>query len=304
MPVSHRLRRWTVPALLVFCVVVVGFWEIMARRSAAPFRPFDLTAEDFAGFHPRWDGWSVRLVPVSTNDPAEPNIVALAVERADRAYLVRLVHGYNMPMCMKVKGYEATEIGDRRPETIDHRPETAESRTGRAAGDPPDATRGYGPESMVHGPRSKVSTQSWRLTSSIGDCTLWATTMLSAGDMAATEVRTDSMKFPRVDGAEDPNWVPRGVTWGSLRHPVAGLRRYLRSRWNSSRRDLLTFLRWRQPAWASEELLTFVSRTVEPPVTAATEAARLAELEAVHVRLQADLAAWWGQAQENSDRRP
>jgi hypothetical protein len=106
-------------------------------------------------------------------------------------------------------------------------------------------------------------------------------------------VRVDAMKFPRVDGPEDPNWIPRGVTWRSLRHPVAGLRRYLRSRWNSSRQDWLTFLRWRQPAWASEELLTFVSRTVEPSVTPATEAVTLAELQAVHARLHAELAAWW-----------
>ena len=83
------------------------------------------------GFRPAWDGWRLEPVAVSTNDPAEPNICAVRLRGRDRTLLARLVHGYNMPMCMKMKDY-TTELvaergigaGGREPETLDHGPQT------------------------------------------------------------------------------------------------------------------------------------------------------------------------------------
>jgi hypothetical protein len=248
-------------------VLLVAFWVVMARHSARPFKPFDLTAADFESFNPSVPGLEVRKVPITTNDPVAPNIVVLDVRSArDEAWghlAVRLVHGYNMPMCMKIKGYTVAPLQD--------------SRSANAAS-------GAG--------RRPVGCQVFRVTSSLGESSIWVTTMVRAGDFRPTAVDIGSMAFPRVDIPDDPRWVPRGLNLEDLRHPVVAFKRWARSRWNASRTDLWTFLRLKQPAWASEELLSFVTLSVAPAVTPATEAATVAKALALHEASLSAFRAW------------
>lgn len=103
-----------VAAVLIACLLVVGFWEGMAIWSRRPWEPFSLTAADFDDFAPSSGQWEIRRVPVSS-DPVEPNILAFAmVPRSGTSgvpVLARLVHGYNMRDCMRIKGYKVELIG-------------------------------------------------------------------------------------------------------------------------------------------------------------------------------------------------
>lgn len=250
-------RQWAVPLLLAACVAIVAFWEIMAARSRRPFMPFEMGVEDFRGFAPSSPLWSVRPLSIPP-DPVEPNIVAYEVRRVPgeaggrsaAPVLVRLVHGYNMCDCMRIKGYRVELI-----ETVGRRDEPA---SGRA-------------------PFRQV----WRLTSSTAEVSIWITGMIRAGDFGETDVDVRSLAFPRIGIPDDPSWLPRGITWSSLRHPIRNARLALRAKWNSSRCDLATFLGLRQPAWADDELLTLVAtgegasvkREDEPRVTESVLAA-------------------------------
>lgn len=238
-------------------MLLVAFWLVAGRYSAKPFKAFELTADDFKGFSPTVAGISLKEVPVTVRDEAEPNIMAYVGEPAGSPVVLglRLVHGYNMPMCMKIKGYTVT------PKMSDTLP------------------RG-------------VPMQLWQVVSSAGDTSIWVTTMIRSGDFSATQVDVCSMAFPRVDIPDDPNWVPRGLGWADLKHPVESLRKYFRARWNASRTDLLTFLRLRQPAWANEELLTYVTRSMVVPVTPGNEAMVLEQVVAGHAALLKELQRW------------
>jgi hypothetical protein len=258
--VRPRWREWLVPGILLLCVILVGAWELMSSVSRRPFGPFDLTAADFRGFQPVLKGWSSRIVPVSTNDPAEPNIVAMEVRGAGRTTFVRLVHGYNMPTCMQLKSYRVALIPDGSPVL---------------------------PRRMLRDP-----VQVWRVTAPGGEVSIWATTILKAGDFSALNEDIRSMAFPRIDGPEDPRWIPRGITRETLRHPLVSLRAWFGARWNSSRTDWLTFLRLRQPAWASEERLSFVVKSAAPEVTPQNESATIRDVLAVHRATLAAFQQW------------
>ena len=252
------MRRILVPGLLVVCTLVLAFWIVAARQHAQPFKPFALTHQDFAGYCPAIEGASVTSLVVSATDPAEPNIAAFGVEwrpgEVPSRLGIRLVHGYNMPMCMKIKGY-----------------------TVEPAGPLPD---------------SPLPIQVWRVTSGTGETSIWITTMIRAQDFAVTREPVTSMAFPRVDIPDDPNWVPRGFTLDDLTHPVQAFRTWFRTRWNASRTDWRTFLRLRQPAWASEELLTYVSRSLLPAVTPANEAEVIRQVAAGHATMLEELQKW------------
>jgi hypothetical protein len=312
------MKRHLLPFLLVACTLIVALWLVLARQSGQPFKPFDLSASDFAGFQPSLPDWEVRSIPVSTNDPAEPNIAAYVVERGKReagsgeraaangireerpannhqpstmnhepfplTAVIRLVHGYNMPMCMKIKGYTVEAISDRRLQTSDQRPRMADP----LFSDTDTPTRRYA-DTLSSSP---LPLQGWRVTSSGGDVSIWVTTMIRAGDFAPTSVDICSMAFPRVDLPDDPRWVPRGFTWADARHPVKSLRQWGRNRWNASRTDLLTFLRLRQPAWASEELLTYVTCSVAPEVKGGNENDILRGVVGVHAQMLGALQGW------------
>jgi hypothetical protein len=69
---------------------------------------------------------------------------------------------------------------------------------------------------------------------------------------------------------------------------------YLRSKWNASRSDLLTFLRLRQPAWASDVMLTLVSEYRGEPLAGDAESAAVAHVLEVHRLFHALLRAHGG----------
>ena len=99
--------------------------------------------------------------------------------------------------------------------------------------------------------------------------------MLSASDFGETDIDIRSMAFPRIGIPDSPDWLPHGVTVSGLKHPLTNLRLFFRSEWNGARSDLATFLRLKQPAWPSRELLTLVA--VSPTVTSGEDEGRLEE---------------------------
>ncbi len=226
---KERRERW-VAAVLLLCTALVAFWQVTARLASRPIDALRVGAADFDGFRPTAPPWAIRRVHVKST-PVEPTILAYearygtTTDPLRRApVLVRLVHGYNMVDCMRIKQYRVDLLADRRHD------------------------RGGG-----------MPLQIWRITSADGHRSLWVTSMLRAVDFTATGTDTRDMAFPRVGTPDDPAWAPSGLKWASFRNPVRNSRYFLRSKWNASRSDLLTFLRLRQPVWASDVLLTMVS---------------------------------------------
>lgn len=236
-------RRRGTAIVIILSLVIVAVWEFMAVLSRRPYKPFDVRADAFAGIEWSQPGWTIQALPVA-DDPVEPNILILLLSRTDNnriPVIVRLVHGYNLVDCMRIKGYTARLLAD-----------TRDSQS---------------PVSRPPSPFSSLPAypaQVWEFASPGGDQTLWVSSMLQSGDFSMTGVDTRDLEFPRVGIPDHPGWSPRGLSRESLRHPVSSLRLYLRARWNSSRSDLLTFLGLRQPAWASEELLTLVALQSAP----------------------------------------
>lgn len=251
-------RQTLVACLLVLCVVLVGFWEIMSTRSGRPFDPFELTNKDFEGYMPQSENWQIRSVPVSTT-AIEPNIAAFRLQRTrpgSPSISVRLVHGYNMCDCMRIKGYDVELIADNR--------ENGE----------------------------EIRSQIWRLTTGTGDTSVWTTSMLRAGDFEATGTDIRSMAFPRIGIPDDPSWMPRGLTLKSLRHPVRNFRNLLRAKWNNSRRDILTFLGLKRPAWASDDMLTLVTAFGGLSAGAVNERQAISQAASAHSFMLAQLQLW------------
>lgn len=272
------MKKFFIPGLLVGCMLLVAFWLVAGRVSAKPFRAFDLTANDFAGFSPKIAGMTLRTLPVSVRDEAEPNVAAYLAEceGSPVGLSFRLVHGYNMPMCMKIKGYRVEEVARLLGSQADKGGITSNSTTQQLS------------NSLSRG----LPVQVWRVISSIGDTSIWVTTMIRSSDFTATTVDICSMAFPRVDIPDDPNWVPQGFHWADLKHPYKAFRLYMRARWNASRTDLLTFLRLRQPAWANEELLSYVSRSTSFPVSRDNEAMVIRRVLAGHAAMLKELQRW------------
>jgi hypothetical protein len=287
---AMRHRGRAVPILLLICVALVVFWEVMAYWSKRPYRPFGRTARDFASFRPAPASWEVESLPIAF-DPIEPNILAYLVKRAaeaatntslaaDASVLVRLVHGYNMRDCLRIKGFRVDLVADLRHGVI----------SGQAS-----------PPSELSRLPMAIQAQIWRVSSSAGTVTLCVTSVLNE-DLLATDFDTRSMAFPRVGTPDEVGWVARGVTMASLRHPVAGLKRAIRSQWNSSRRSVTAFLRLKQPAWASDSLFSLVSAWRGPSVTSADEERVAAHLLSVHAAMASELRAW--RERERSDGNP
>jgi len=277
---GHGRSERALALALIACVGLVAFWEFMANRSRRPLQPFQLTAEDFAGFAPRSEVWNIRAAPVSKS-PIEPTILIYEMMRKTIEPVmaltrpvpisVRLVHGYNMPDCMRIRRYEVELVQDTRT-----------------------------PAGVVPNRRQL---QVWRMKSPSQDVSLSVTTMLLAGDLSETSVDTRSMPFPRIGIPDDPNWVPRGFTLDMLKHPVRNFLLLMRSRWNSARCDLATFLRLRQPAWACEDLLTLVAMSHGPSVAPEEEAAVIEELIAAQTVILRELQSWRKKSISESEQR-
>ena len=287
-PISRKIRRKeaVIAILLVTCVAIVGFWEIVAGRNRKGFEPFQLTAEDFIGFDPVLKDWSIRTLEVRS-DAVEPNILAyrlepknLGVAGMNRPVLVRLVHGYNMCDCMRIKGYDAELVNDTRQVG------SGEGKEGGPA---------------VDEPASQL--QTWKLTSSIGDVSIWVTSMIRTYDLTETSVDVRSMAFPRVNVPDAQGWFPRGFTWSSLRHPVRNTKLFLRAKWNTSRCDWLTFLGLRKPAWASEDVLTLVASSLGRSVPPELTGDAVTDVQRAHAEIYRQLLDWQASRPELRDGR-
>jgi len=281
------MKKYLVPGLLATCTLLVAFWIVASQRNARPFKPFNLTYTDFKGYCPALEGAVVRPISVTTHDPAEPNIASFGVQRGtgtESALLgVRLVHGYNMPMCMKIKGYTVEPLFAGVVELLSGR-----VVEGGKEGNSTHLTT----QQLNNSPHISMPGQIWRVTSGSGEVGIWVTTMIHSEDFSVTQEDVTSMAFPRVDVPDDPNWTPRGLTSQDLKHPLQSLHLWFRARWNGSRTDPLTFLRLRQPAWASEELLTYVSRSLPPSVTREREPEVIRQVIATHTAMLKELQTW------------
>jgi hypothetical protein len=283
---KHQKLEVAVAIVLVLCVGLVAAWMIAAKLAARPFDELRLKAEDFEGFSPRSDMWSIRLIHVKAS-PTEPTVIAYLLKRPDHRlptsdlrpptsgpFLVRIVHGYNMVDCMRIKQYDVELMAD---------------------------TRGPTPISAFPFQLSDLPVQMWRLTSSVGDRSVWITTMLRTADFAATSVDTRDMAFPRVGTPDDPSWAPTGLKWSSFRHPIRNARNALRARWNASRCDIWTFLRLRQPAWASDEMLTLVTEYRGPSVEDGQEEAVAEIALQAHAFMLREFQGFWGKRGKQND---
>ena len=217
--------------LLLTCVLLVSFWQIMAWRANRGLDAFRITADLFEEFEPAIDGYVLTKALVQP-DPLQPNIISYRAKpssgqgSASRAVLIRLAHGYNMVDCMRIKHFEVASLA------IEN--------------------RAY--------PR-----EAWKLTSAIDDQSIWVTSMHNSETFGPLEISTKSMAFPKIGTPDDPGWNPSGIGVKSLRRPIHNLKRALRAKWNNARCDLLTFLQLRRPVYASDEVLTLVSTVTVPP---------------------------------------
>jgi hypothetical protein len=268
--VKSKKRERIVAILLILCITLVAGWEIASKMAAQPFDELRLKPEDFSGFTPASTGWSIRLVHLRSS-PTEPTVIAYILTPVSSfgpsvlkvslsPILVRIVHGYNMVDCMRIKQYKVDLLADTR------------SKSSNA---------------------SVLPYQLWRLTSSIAEQRVWSTSMLRTADFSATAVDTRDMAFPRIGNPDDPSWAPTGLKWSSFRHPIRNLRSSIRAKWNASRCDIWTFLRLRQPAWASDEMLTMVSEyRGEPLATEEEQVAAKLVLEAHSLMLMQFQKFW------------
>jgi hypothetical protein len=244
--------------LLILCLVGIGLWLILAEHSRTPWEPFRHTAADFEGFHLPAGDWFWRVVAVGNDDPTAPNLVAWTGTPRDGAVtkvLVRLVHGYNMPMCMRIKGYRVELVRDERD----------------AAGE-----------------REQI----WRLVSDLNESFIWITRMVRAEDLTDTGHDIRELAFPRVGIPDDPHWVPQGLTWESFRNPWTNLRLSLRARWNGSRSDWRTFFKLRKPAWVSDEEFTLVATGVGR-VTPEEEEREIAQIQSAQNEFLRAIRTYW-----------
>jgi len=315
-------QKWFVPAILVVCVLIVGFWEIMANITRNPFRQFDLTAEYFKGFSPSTNGWIFQPVPINSSS-SEPNILMFKVvpsfnlhsnshilTKSTTPILVRLVHGYNMPDCMRIKGYKVELIEDNRRRGIEdgrieaqmtvdkhecknqeNGSQNAETRIQKTKKNVSNSESGT-QNSELQARNADLFYQIWRLTSGSGDVSIWITSMIRSGDFILTDMDVRSMPFPRIGVPDDPRWFPRGFSWSSLRHPVKELMLFMRAKWNASRCDIATFLRLKTPEWVSGEYLTLVSTYEGPSVMPQEENVVVMQVASAHGIMLAELHEW------------
>jgi hypothetical protein len=116
--------------------------------------------------------------------------------------------------------------------------------------------------------------------------------MLRAPDFGMTDIEITEMAFPRLAAGEGRDWSGKGITLKSLRHPIRNFRKVLRKKWSDARCDPLVFLRLKQGAWASGEVLSLVAASQCGPVKPEDEeAVTAAALEALSF-MQSELRAF------------
>jgi hypothetical protein len=265
MPERPGARRsGCVGWLLVGCVLLVIGWELMIAHNRSVQTTFTLTRSAIGRFLPVCPGWQVVEIPIQ-EDPQEPNIISFRMDPRGGANgnspaptVSRLVHGYNMHDCMVEKGYRVALLQ-----------ETLRSRD------------------------SNNWVQVWRLTSDIGDSSIWVTSMLRPQDFKMTDLDVRSMPFPKISPLDDRSYSPTGLSWRSLRNPVQNLKRFFHRKWSDARGDWLTLLGLKPAAGASGEVLTLVTAwkgALSPSTNQQVEVTAMV-LDA-HGKVQRELVRW------------
>ena len=260
-----KLKERLAGGVLLGALMLTLVWLILYARARRAWEPFELTSRDFKSFTLSIEGMQTRAIPVRES-PNEPNIVGYhCVAHRGDAY-VRLVHGYSMVDCMRIKGYEVALLQDTRAAM-------AEGGAGDASGWP-------------------AGLQVWRLKAPGGERSVWVTSILDAETFAATPVDVRAMLFPKVGVPDAVGYSPKGLTLDSLGDPIGNFRTFVQAEWNKSRQDVWTFLKLKQPAWASRRMLTLVSRSGVGDVSPRLQGETLQRVVRVHVAAARQLHAW------------
>ena len=300
----NTLKQYFMPAFMVFCTLLLALWLVLSRANQSPRALFDLTPVDLATFRPALEGWTVNAQPIIRDDLIDANLAAYSVvrdaysqatsneqPRTASRFVVRLVHGYNMPMCMKLKYYTVEKIQDNRIHAVsDPKLQSAFRMVQNGQLNPSTGLRASN-LAIQQLSTLELPMQLWRLTSSAGTVSIWVTTMIRSGDFSPTSEDICSMAFPRVDIPDDPNWVPRGMGKDELKHPVVAFRRWYHSRWNGARWNVWTFLRLSPPVGASNELLSYVTRVEDLPSDGPKDSDMKNLLE-IHAAVLTKLQVW------------
>jgi hypothetical protein len=282
----HFSRDHLTSVLISGCTLLAALWLVAAHFNRGFKQAYDLTFDDFADFQPALEGCTIEKLPRASPDATDANIVAFilasppsALSGLDRQgsqqgsmpdprspntthnlpsrFLVRLVHGYSMPMCMKRKSYTVEKIQDHEVRsTTDPKLLSAFKMAGNS-GSP--ITDNGATEAPRIPPSYPFPVQLWRLTSSVGDVAYWVTTMIRSGDFEPTKEDICSMRYPVVNYPDDPNWTPRGLSLETLKNPRDAFWCWFNSRWDGSGWDVLTFLGLRPGAAGSAELLSYMT---------------------------------------------
>ena len=279
----HFSRDHLTSALISGCTLLTALWLVAAHYNRGFKKAYDLTFDDFADFQPALEGCAIEKLPRASPDATDANIVAFvlvsspsALSGLDRQgsqqgsmpdprspntthnlpsrFLVRLVHGYSMPMCMKRKSYTVEKIQDHEVRSTTDPKLLSAFKMAGGGGSYPLPLGSY-----------PFPVQLWRLTSSVGDVAYWVTTMIRSGDFEPTKEDICSMRYPVVNYPDDPNWTPRGLSMETLKNPRDAFWCWFNSRWDGSGWDVLTFLGLRPGAAGSAELLSYMTIVnVEP----------------------------------------
>lgn len=302
--------------ILITCLLVVIFWQVMAGLGRRPFDPFKLTGEDFKGFMPVFADYSVSpaLVRYSNTDPNimafEMKVKSLTSRQVDKLTswednnnssanskpvnlqtcqpvnsMIRLVHGYNMVDCMRLKGYTVEEVASRPVnQSQEARFRTQQYSVVSNRNNPADSENDSNakPDNLITCQPVSPSLQVWRLVSETGNRSIWLTSMISYPGLEPTDVDTRDMQFPRVGDPADSRVPIKGITRESLKSPWRSFRSFIGAKWNNSRKDILVFLGLKRPAWASDELLTLVTCSKGIDIKPEQEQAVISQLTEQH----------------------
>lgn len=220
-PLRERVARRMVAAT----VIIVLLWQVailLARRSPETAA---LDPTRFKNFRLQLGAEPTQPVELAFDDAQVNLLVHHALlpapdpKHAPARAIIRLVHGFNVRDCMRIKGYRVT--------------------------------------ALTHAATNR-SIELWEMVSPGGETSVWATALIRADDFSLVHKSVTELAFPRVGIPDDQTWEFHGLSRDSLRHPIRNFSNLVREKWNSARADLLTFLKVKPSARPSSSLLTLI----------------------------------------------
>lgn len=227
-PSDRSLGHRIASIITALCILTVAAWELAIFRAKTITPTAPLSPAQFAGLKFEWQGAQAKPLSLQFDD-SQANLLVMSVPLSDtngntRHVTLRLVHGYNMRDCMRIKGYQVTQ------------------RSSVATNHP---------------------IESWELISSGGDRSVWLTAMVRSSDFSYMPISVTELEFPRVGIPDERDWEFKGATEASAKHPVQNLKNLIRAKWNGARANPGTFLRIQPPAHPSSAVLTLIALTDE-----------------------------------------